>query len=141
MRSRNLNSFGRPILFPPRNPKNATAIAIVNTLASLLAARYSPVVGLIRSWDWTPSDYPVIIDNMMNLEVSVHRNADRNTLLMLFKSAELTGNETLKYIAVSHAQKTLQNHIRADGMKNFLQIYPRTLICYERRWFMACHQL
>lgn len=44
----------------------------------------------------------VIIDNMMNLEV-------------LFASANLTGNDTLRQIAMSHADKTMQNHVRADG--------------------------
>ena len=44
----------------------------------------------------------VIIDNMMNLEV-------------LFASANLTGNDTLRQIAISHADKTMQNHVRADG--------------------------
>jgi hypothetical protein len=44
----------------------------------------------------------VIIDNMMNLEV-------------LFNAADLTGNDTLRQIAISHADKTMINHIRADG--------------------------
>lgn len=39
---------------------------------------------------------------MMNLEV-------------LFASANLTGNDTLRQIATSHADKTMQNHVRADG--------------------------
>lgn len=42
------------------------------------------------------------MDNMMNLEV-------------LFASAELTSNDTLRQIAISHADKTMQNHIRDDG--------------------------
>jgi hypothetical protein len=44
----------------------------------------------------------VIIDNMMNLEV-------------LFDAADLTGNDTLRQIAISHADKTMINHVRADG--------------------------
>ena len=39
---------------------------------------------------------------MMNLEV-------------LFASANLTGNDTLRQIATSHADKTMQNQIRDDG--------------------------
>jgi hypothetical protein len=39
---------------------------------------------------------------MMNLEV-------------LFHSADLTGNSTLRKIAMSHADTTMKNHIRADG--------------------------
>jgi hypothetical protein len=44
----------------------------------------------------------VIIDNMMNLE-------------LLFHSANLTGNSTLRQIAISHADVTMRNHIRGDG--------------------------
>jgi hypothetical protein len=44
----------------------------------------------------------VIIDNMMNLEV-------------LFNAADITGNDTLRQIAKSHANKTMMNHIRTDG--------------------------
>jgi uncharacterized protein YyaL (SSP411 family) len=39
---------------------------------------------------------------MMNLEV-------------LFHSADLTGNSTLRTIATTHADTTMKNHIRADG--------------------------
>ena len=46
--------------------------------------------------------FTVIIDNVMSLEV-------------LFDAADLTGNDTLRQIAVSHADKTIMNHIRADG--------------------------
>lgn len=53
-----------------RNPTNATARATVNTFASMLAARFNPIVGCTRSWDAAdPEDFQVIIDNMMNLEV------------------------------------------------------------------------
>ncbi|KAI9056950.1 glycoside hydrolase family 88 protein [Trametes sanguinea] len=85
------------------NPKNATAIQAVNAFATELAARFSPIVGCTRSWDSAdPTDFQVIIDNMMNLEV-------------LFASEALTGNQTLRDIAISHADKTMVNHIRADG--------------------------
>lgn len=46
--------------------------------------------------------FPVIIDNMMNLEV-------------LFNAADITGNDMLRQIAESHANKTMINHVRADG--------------------------
>ena len=56
-----------------------------------------------RSWDTpNPDVFEVIIDNMMNLEV-------------LFNAAELTGNQTLRQIAISHADRTMMNHVRADG--------------------------
>ncbi|KAL0947490.1 hypothetical protein HGRIS_013593 [Hohenbuehelia grisea] len=84
------------------NPTNATAITAVNNFAKQLAGRFNPVVGCTRSWDSANPDFQVIIDNMMNLEV-------------LFVSAQLTGNLTLRDIAISHADKTLVNHIRPDG--------------------------
>ncbi|EIW60767.1 d-4,5 unsaturated-glucuronyl hydrolase-like protein [Trametes versicolor FP-101664 SS1] len=85
------------------NPRNTTAIEAVNKFATALAARFSPIVGCTRSWDAAdPTDFQVIIDNMMNLEV-------------LFASEALTGNHTLRDIAISHADKTMVNHIRADG--------------------------
>ena len=40
---------------------------------------------------------------MMNLDV-------------LFQSEELTGNRTLREIAIRHANTTMKNHIRHDGM-------------------------
>jgi rhamnogalacturonyl hydrolase YesR len=72
--------------------------------AKTLATRFNPVVGCIRSWDHNADkwDYPVIIDNMMNLE-------------LLMWVAKETGNDTLKNIAVSHAQTTLKNHFRDDN--------------------------
>ena len=37
-------------------------------------------------------------------------------LEVLFASSNLTGNDTLRHIATSHADKTMQNHVRADGL-------------------------
>ncbi len=70
--------------------------------ARSLSTRYSPQVGLIRSWDFGDWKYPVIIDNMMNLE-------------LLTWAAHQTGEVRLKDIAVSHADKTLANHFRPDA--------------------------
>lgn len=84
------------------NPHNQTAITGVNSFAKLLANRFNPVVGCTRSWDAPDPDFQVIIDNMMNLEV-------------LFQSADLTGNNTLRKIAITHADTTIKNHIRPDG--------------------------
>nr|GAT53725.1 predicted protein [Mycena chlorophos] len=86
------------------NPNNATALTAVKQFATDLAARFDPAVGCTRSWD-TPNDptlFEVIIDNMMNLEV-------------LWQAYNLTQNETLRDIAISHANTTMKNHIRADG--------------------------
>jgi hypothetical protein len=71
--------------------------------ASSLASRYSPIVGSIRSWDGpTSSDFRVIIDNMMNLEI-------------LFWASKHGGQASWYDMAVSHALKTMANHVRSDG--------------------------
>lgn len=72
--------------------------------AETLITRYNPVVGAIRSWDnvrshWT---YPVIIDNMLNLE-------------LLFWASKATGDSTFYRVAVKHAETTLKNHFRPNG--------------------------
>ncbi|CAA7265376.1 unnamed protein product [Cyclocybe aegerita] len=85
------------------NPRNQTAIDAINRFARQLAARFNPTVGCTKSWDSSnPTNFQVIIDNMMNLEV-------------LFHSADLTNNATLRQIATTHADTTIRNHIRADG--------------------------
>lgn len=74
---------------------------IVLTASESLIKRYDPVVGCIRSWDWGKWNYPVIIDNMMNLE------------MLSWASKE---SEDSKYMDIvkSHADKTLENHFRED---------------------------
>ena len=71
--------------------------------AKTLSTRFNPVVGCIRSWDHHKEQwgYPVIIDNMMNLE-------------LLFAATRLTGDSSYYKIAVSHANTTMKNHYRAD---------------------------
>nr|WP_294904518.1 glycoside hydrolase family 88 protein [uncultured Lacibacter sp.] len=69
--------------------------------AATLATRFNAKVGCIRSWDFGKWQYPVIIDNMMNLE-------------LLFAATRLSGDSTYYKIAVSHANTTLKNHFRND---------------------------
>ena len=45
---------------------------------------------------------PVIIDNMMNLE-------------LMFEATKLSGDSTFYNIAVSHANTTMKNHFREDN--------------------------
>lgn len=70
--------------------------------AKSLATRFNPLTGVIRSWDFVPKTrdwkYPVIIDNMMNLE------------LLMFASNTF-GNDSLGYIARTHADTTMKNHL------------------------------
>lgn len=75
------------------------------TASENLIKRFNPTVGCIRSWDFGPWQYPVIIDNMMNLE-------------MLFSASKLTGNPVYRDIAVTHANTTLRNHFR-DNFSSF----------------------
>lgn len=72
--------------------------------ARTLASRYDPRVGLIQSWEDMPGrgwQFPVIIDNMMNLE-------------LLMEAYKLSGDTSLRDIAVRHADKTLRCHYRPD---------------------------
>ncbi len=74
---------------------------VLRTGANSLASRYSPMTKTIRSWDHGSWQYPVIIDNMMNLE-------------FLTQVSKMTGDKKFYDIAVSHAETTLKNHFRKD---------------------------
>lgn len=76
---------------------------IIIQSAKTLSTRFNPTVGCIRSWDHHKEvwGFPVIIDNMMNLE-------------LLFEATKLTGDSSFYKIAVSHANTTMKNHFRPD---------------------------
>ncbi|MFD1769435.1 glycoside hydrolase family 88 protein [Sphingobacterium suaedae] len=80
---------------------------VLATGAASLASRFGETTQAIRSWDggknWDgqPWSYPVIIDNMMNLE-------------FLMQATKLTGISTYAAIAKAHANTTLKNHFRKD---------------------------
>ncbi len=76
---------------------------VLQTGAQSLATRYHSQVGLIRSWDFNRDlwQYPVIIDNIMNLE-------------LLLWAADHTGDGRYKEISLSHADKTMEHHFRPD---------------------------
>ncbi|OAM90677.1 glycoside hydrolase family 88 protein [Termitidicoccus mucosus] len=78
--------------------------------AQALASRFNPAVGSLRSWDREMWAFPVIIDNMMNLE------------FLCWATAE-SGNPRYRDIAIAHAHKTLANHFRADGSSYHLVTY------------------
>lgn len=75
--------------------------AVIVEAAKSLVSRCDPRIGLIRSWDFGEWNYPVIIDNMMNLE-------------LLMWAADRSGDKSLRDMAVSHADKTLKHHFRPD---------------------------
>lgn len=69
-----------------------------------LISRFNKKTGTIRSWDhhndvW---QFPVIIDNMMNLE-------------MLYWASKQTGDPGYAQVATTHALTTLKNHFRPDN--------------------------
>jgi unsaturated chondroitin disaccharide hydrolase len=76
---------------------------VLLTGANSLTTRYNPDIGLIRSWDHSTDrwHYPVIIDNIMNLE-------------LFLWAYDYSGNPIFKEIAVSHADKTIEHHFRPD---------------------------
>jgi unsaturated chondroitin disaccharide hydrolase len=97
-----------------RLTKNPEYRAVLIDGAKSLATRFNPKPGVIRSWDWGEWKFPVIIDNMMNLE------------LLVFGARE-SGEKTLQDVATSHADKTLVNHFRPDGSSVHLVDYdPQT---------------
>lgn len=72
--------------------------------AKTLTTRFNEKIGAIRSWDHNQDkwQFPVIIDNMMNLE-------------LLFWASKQTGDQVYYNIAVKHAATTLANHFRTDN--------------------------
>lgn len=78
--------------------------------AKSLSTRFHPAAGVIQSWDVSDGSWqstrgwkcPVIIDNMMNLE-------------LLFEATKISGDSTFYNIAVSHANRTLDEHFRPDA--------------------------
>ncbi|MDD2798605.1 MAG: glycoside hydrolase family 88 protein [Bacteroidales bacterium] len=76
--------------------------AVLETASQSLMTRYHPTVGLVKSWDKRKWEYPVIIDNMLNLE-------------LLCEGSKLSGNPNPLQAAISHADKTIINHFRPDN--------------------------
>ncbi len=69
--------------------------------ARSLGSRFNEAIGCTRSWNHGKWSFPVIIDNMMNME-------------LLLKASELTGDESFKQTALAHARTTIKNHYRED---------------------------
>ena len=80
---------------------NDTIAAVMKETADNLCGRFNDSIAAIRSWDFGTWNFPVIIDNMMNLD-------------LLFNVAKETGNNIYKDIAVKHAMTTMHNHFRPD---------------------------
>lgn len=85
---------------------------IILQSAKTLATRFNENVGSLRSWDFNSDiwEFPVIIDNMMNLE-------------LLFEATRMSGDSTYHKIAEKHANTTLKNHFREDNSSYHVVIY------------------
>lgn len=91
------NSFGNGLRI---TGEEAYREVMINGAYSLLS-RYNDTVGCIKSWDNTRWAYPVIIDNMMNLEY----------LVWAFRA---TGDSAFYRACISHADHTILHHFRED---------------------------
>ncbi|HEY8896252.1 MAG TPA: polysaccharide lyase family 8 super-sandwich domain-containing protein [Niastella sp.] len=83
------------------------AKVLVQTARSL-CTRFDDRVGVIKSWNSFSSwhgnavyNYPVIIDNMMNLE-------------LLFFASKFSGDPRYREVAIKHAESTMKNQVRDD---------------------------
>lgn len=86
-----------------RLTKDKTYKKVLIESAYTLISRYKPNAKIIRSWDHNKDKWqcPVIIDNMMNLE-------------LLFWAFKETNDSVFYTVAINHATTTLKNHFRPD---------------------------
>lgn len=84
-----------------RLTEDQTCVPVLIDGANSLASRFDPEVGCTRSWSFGKWSFPVIVDNMMNME-------------LLLKAADLGGSDSLKNVALAHARTTMKNHFRED---------------------------
>lgn len=78
--------------------------SVLLTGAASLATRFNPTVGCIRSWDETHGNdwkFPVIVDNMMNLEL----------LNWAYRESK---DKRFWDVSITHANTTMKNHFRKD---------------------------
>lgn len=93
-----LGSYGNAY----RITRDPSYLSVIQTAAQAMTTLYRPTAGVIESWPNYDSHITVIIDNMMNLE-------------LLFFAAQNGGDPSWYNMAVSHAVKTMENHVRPDG--------------------------
>ena len=90
-------SYGNAMRLAP----NDSIMDVIVETSENLCSRFNVQIGCIRSWDFGHWNYPVIIDNMMNLD-------------LLFNATNLTGNQKYKQVAIKHAYTTMKHHFRPD---------------------------
>jgi len=78
--------------------KDTAYRTVIIQAAKSLSTRFNKTARVIKSWDHNGDKwrYPVIIDNMMNLE-------------LLFEATKVIGDSSFYKIAVSHADNTIKN--------------------------------
>ena len=85
-----------------RLTNNKHYLDVIKEGTQSLLTRWNPKLGVIKSWEsgnrW---QFPVIIDNMMNLE------------MLCFMTREFSDRRYVR-IAEQHAQTTIKNHFRPD---------------------------
>ena len=84
-------------------------LAAADTLATL----FNPAVGTILSWPRHVKDYKghnTIMDNMINLE-------------LLLWASQNGGADSLRSIAIAHADTTMRYHFREDGSSYHVAVY------------------
>lgn len=86
-----------------RLTQNPAYKEVLITGANSLATRFDERVGALKSWDFSKDkwQFPVIIDNMMNLE-------------FFTVVSRLTQDGRFKDMAMAHADKTMAHHFRPD---------------------------
>jgi unsaturated chondroitin disaccharide hydrolase len=99
---------------------------VVMDASRSLATRFNPAVGAIKSWDveavtdgrrgWR---YPVIVDNLMNLE-------------MLFWAGAHGGDSAWATMAERHALTSARAHVRTDGSTAHVALFDPTTGVLER---------
>jgi len=85
------------------------------TAAALLASRFNPQGGYIKAWNGEGNVVGfTIIDSMMNIP-------------MLYRATIEENDDRFEYIAKTHADKTITDHIRSDGSVNHIVVHnPQT---------------
>ena len=93
-------------------PSDGTKDILLKSAASL-STRFNPAVGCIKSWNSKDtSDFIVIIDNMMNLE-------------LLFYATKVSGDSSFYKIATTHANTTMKHHFREDNRSYHVVNYDK----------------
>ena len=94
-----MSSFGHGF----RLTGNPHYLEVIHEGTDSLITRYTPSIGVMKSWNENEKwKYPVIIDNMMNLE-------------MLCYATKMFGDRRYEDIAVTHSKTTIKNHFRPDA--------------------------